>query len=138
MKSRLLESDADRFARCLRDAHGYHARTVQFVEEHRPASLVFNVGAIAIESYLIALCSWFKVMPTIHNFSGLLEEAEDMVAFNPELSKAITDLDDIFGICSVENYYHGVPQQDDADKVVFICDELQKMLSAVSSVPVNS
>jgi hypothetical protein len=46
-----------------------------------------------------------------------------------ELSEAIRSLNDIFGICSVKNYYHGTPKSEDAERVLWICDEVSKLFN---------
>lgn len=138
MVSLLFESDSKRFARCHRDAQGYHARAKQFADEKRPPSLVFNVGSMAIESYLVALCAFFKVMPSNHNFGNLLADAQSVTEIDPALAQAIGDLDRIFGICSIDDYHHGAPQAADAENVLYICNRLQETIAALNPTPALS
>jgi hypothetical protein len=123
----LFESDATKFARNFRDAQGYHQRARQFADQQRGASLIFNVASLAIECYLIALCSYFKTMPFNHNYNALMDAAAEVITFTPQLSQQIRALDTIFGICSLENYHHGTPETADAESTLTICAELAAM-----------
>jgi len=123
----LFESDATKFARNFRDAQGYHQRARQFAEHSRGASLIFNVASLAIECYLIALCSYFKTMPFNHNYNALMDAASEVIAFDPELALQIRALDTIFGICSLEHYHHGTPEHSDATGSLAICAALEAM-----------
>jgi hypothetical protein len=123
----LFESDATKFARNLRDAQGYHQRARQFANQQRGASLIFNVASLAIECYLIALCSYFKTMPFNHNYNALMDAASEVITFDPELALQIRALDTIFGICSLDHYHHGTPEIADAESTLTICAELAAM-----------
>ena len=43
-----------------------------------------------------------------------------------ELKKEILSLDDIFGICSLDNYHHGMPVPEDSIRILAMCDNLEK------------
>lgn len=133
-KTQLMSQQAS-FERNFSDARGYHDRGVMFQQEKRRPSLVFNVASVAIESYLIAICAYHNVMPFNHNYSGLLEDAEQLVAFTPKLSQAICSLDQIYGICSVDNYHHGEAGDLDAERALWICDCLLNMLKEMQLTP---
>ena len=136
MASLLFESKEKRFTRNFYDADGYHARACQFALEGKPASLVFNVASIAIECYLIALCAYFDVMPFNHNYGCLMNAAEEALPdFPPALNKQIRSLDTIFGICSLENYQHGTPEQQDADNSLVICQQLVALFAKHGMTP---
>ena len=129
LSSRLFETDEQRFLSSYRDAQAYHDRARQFARDGLRPSLVFNVASVAIECYLVALCSRFQVMPMNHNFGSLMDEAVLLVPFAPKLDAAIRALDEIFGICSLEDYFHGTPEAEDAQRSLWICESLQKMLA---------
>lgn len=113
------------------DALGYHMRALQFVQEDRRASLIFNVASVAIECYLLAICSYYDIMPINHNFNYLMNAAESVVTFETKLDSAIRSLDEIFGICSLEEYFHGTPVLEDAQKTLWICTDLHAMVEKV-------
>jgi HEPN domain-containing protein len=129
--SRLFESDAQRYLRNYDDAMAYHDRACQFDLEGQRPSVIFNVAAVAIECYLIALCARFKVMPMNHSYGSLLEDATLLVRFPPELEEAVRSLDKIFGICSLDDYYHGVPEADDAERSLHTCQALRKLINGL-------
>lgn len=138
MISALFESDTKRYIRNFRDARGYHLRAIQFAEAQQRPSLIFNVASIAIECYLIALCAYYKVMPTNHNYINLMEDAERVVTFPAELSASIRSLDEIFGICSLENYHHGNPGAEDAARVLVMCEQLLQLFDQLAIRPAET
>lgn len=117
------------FAEDYRSAGMYHFRAKQFLEEGQAASVVFNVASVALENYLIALCHLFGAEPNNHNYTCLMDTVETITEVAGELNKEIRSLDSIFGICSIENYYHGNPETSDADRVLKMCDDVKKMFS---------
>lgn len=129
--SRLFESDEQRYLNGYRDAQAYHDRARQFEREGLRPSLVFNVASVAIECYLVALCSRFQVMPMNHNFGNLMDDAVLLMPFSPKLDQAIRALDEIFGICSLDDYFHGTPEAEDAARSLWICQSLQEMLASL-------
>ncbi|NDL64643.1 hypothetical protein [Acerihabitans arboris] len=133
MSKLLFESDRQKFIRLSHDAEGYHRRAVLFAEQAQSPGLVFNVASIAVECYLIALCAWYGSMPFNHNYASLMDTAEEVIPFAPELSRRIRALDEIFGICSLENYHHGTPTQADSVGIIAICRELSEILTALGA-----
>ena len=123
------------FEKNYNDAIGYHMRALQFVKEERRASLVFNVASIAIECYLLAICSYYDIMPVNHNFNYLMNAAESVAVFDPELDNAIRSLDEIFGICSLDEYFHGTPAFADAQKTLQICTDIRQMVEIIIKKP---
>jgi hypothetical protein len=106
---------------------------MQFAEDKQRASLVFNVAAVAIEAYLIALCARHKLLPFNHDYASLVASAEEAIDFAPDLRQAILSLDEIFGICSIDNYHHGKPVQADAERALVICESLLRMFDLPES-----
>jgi hypothetical protein len=130
--SKLFESDAQRYVRNLAEATGYHHRAKLFASQGMRASLIFNVASIAIECYLIALCAHFRTMPMNHSFGSLMEDAERLTGFPDGLAEGIRSLDEIFGICSLEDYYHGTPDEADAERSLEYCAGLQALLGTLT------
>ncbi|MEN3754700.1 hypothetical protein [Mangrovibacter yixingensis] len=128
MKSLLFESDAQRFMRSYEHAQGYHFRARCLAEQGRSASLIFNVAAVAVECYLIALCGLHGILPFNHNYRSLVMSAEEKVVLGEELKRRILALDDLFGLCSIDDYYHGVPGDDDARRIVAVCAALDGLI----------
>lgn len=115
--------DAEEFSESYRSAKMYHYRAVQFLNQGQNFSIVFNVACVALENYLIALCALYGEEPYNHNFICLMNAAEKVVEFPSSLNKEIRSLDvNVFGICSLENYYHRDPQEEDGAKVLKICE----------------
>jgi hypothetical protein len=110
-----------------RDAKAYHRRAIQFLNAGYAGSLVFNVASVALERYLVAICEWHGVEPMSHNFIGLMHEVDKLMDVPHETSRDVRSLDHIFGICFLDNYHHGEPQDDDRDKVLRLCNEVCRL-----------
>jgi hypothetical protein len=124
-----MEIDREEFLKNYNYAKAYHRRAGQFVEEGQRKSLIFNVASVALECYLIALCALNGRMPFNHNYTCLMDTLDGTFSFPVQLKNDILSLDDIFGICSLENYHHGMPQPEDAQRVIAMCDEVEKLFS---------
>ncbi len=121
------EVDLEAFEENYRGAKSYHRRALQFLDEGQCHSVVFNVAAVALECYLIALCELYGEEPLNHNYTCLMNTIEGIMDFPPELNEQIRSLDSIFGICSLENYYHGEPEPYDSDRVLSMCGEVEAL-----------
>jgi HEPN domain-containing protein len=130
------EMDLELFELKYSDAKAYHKRAMQFLKEGQCYSVVFNVAAVAVENYLIALCELYGVKPLNHNYTCLMDTVEEIVVVPEELNNEVRSLDLLFGICSIENYYHGEPTISDSDRVLKICDGIRKLFDSekISSV----
>lgn len=121
------EINIEMFEEKYRDAKAYHKRAEKFKEEGQYHSVVFNVSAVALECYLIALCELYGIEPLNHNYICLMDSVEEIIDVPVGLNEEIRSLDLIFGICSVENYYHGEPEEFDLDRILAMCTGVQKL-----------
>jgi hypothetical protein len=112
-----------------RDAKAYHRRALQFLEAEYAGSLVFNVASVALERYLVAICEWHGVEPMNHNFISLMKEVDKLMDIPHEISRDVRSLDRIFGICFLNGYYHGEPQDSDRDKVLRLCRKMYELFN---------
>ncbi|ACS86391.1 hypothetical protein [Musicola paradisiaca] len=128
MSTLLFETDEQRFARCRQHARGYHRRAQLLAGQSQSVSLIFNVAAIAVECYLIALCALHGVMPLNHNYRNLLASAMEKTRIDNALQQSILSLDAIFGICAVDDYHHGTPGSADKARILAICDDLDALI----------
>ncbi|MDR3591316.1 MAG: hypothetical protein P4N41_16805 [Negativicutes bacterium] len=135
------EMDIDKFEAFeenYRSAKMYHFRAKQFLDEGQHFSVVFNVASVALENYLIALCWLYKVEPGNHNYTCLMDSLEEGVQISPALNREIRSMDSIFGICSLDNYYHGMPEQTDMNLVLAICNAVQKLFDPAKISAIRS
>jgi HEPN domain-containing protein len=128
MKEFSMDSVESLFDGDYHDARAYHRRALQYMDARQPTSLVFNVASVALERYLVALCELYGVEPMNHNFIGLAKEVSRLVEIPHELSRDIRSVDHIFGICFLENYYHGTPETADMEKVLRLCNEVNQQI----------
>jgi len=121
------EAAIDSFVEAYHTAQGFHHRAENFLQEDQANSVVFNVAAIALENYLIALSNLHGVEPRNHNYICLMDSIETFMIIPPLLSAEIRSLDVIFGICSLENYQHGTPEEEDGKRVIRLCQKVQDL-----------
>ncbi len=112
-----------------KDAQAYQKRALQFWSLGQGYSLVFNVASVALERYLVALCELYGVEPMNHNFITLMMTVEKLVKVPKKMSLDVKSLDKIFGICFLDNYFHGKPQLADAVRVLHLCDEVKRLFN---------
>jgi hypothetical protein len=110
-----------------KDAQAYHKRALQFKNEGMAFSVVFNVASVALERYMVAICELYGVEPRNHNFITLMMTVDELIEVPKELSNEIKSLDQIFGICFLENYFHGTPVEADAKKALQLCESVNKL-----------
>lgn len=120
-----METDLEGFEENYRDAQAYHRRAEQFLRQKQRLSLVFNVGSVALERYLVALCHLYGIIPLNHNYICLMNAVETIVDVPKALNKEIRSLDFIFGICSLDDYFHGTPQPEDSTRVLSMCEKVR-------------
>jgi len=105
-------------------AKTYYRRAVQFMEEGQCHSVVFNVAAVALEYYLVALCELYGVPPRNHNYTCLMDAVQEAVAVPDGLNRQIRDMDMLFRICSLEDFEISEPDIEDRDRVLRLCREV--------------
>lgn len=115
------------FEEDYKDAQAYHRRALQFHYKGQAFSLVFNIASVALERYLVALCELYGVEPMNHNFITLMITVDKLIEVPKKLSKEVKSLDQIFGICFLDNYFHGTPDEADAIKTLRMCEEMKKL-----------
>lgn len=129
MKLEFMEKKSrfDEFEQEYRDSKAYLRRARQFQTEGQDHSVVFNVSSLALERYLVALCYLYDVEPFNHNYTCLMDTVEMIIDVPEELNKEIRSLDEIFGICSIDDYYHGEPELSDTDRILSMCDSVERL-----------
>ncbi len=126
------------FEEDYKDAQAYHRRALQFHDKAQAFSLVFNIASVALERYLVAICELYGVEPMNHNFITLMITVDKLIEVPKELSKEIKSLDQIFGICFLENYFHGTPGEADAKRTLRMCGEMKKLFDPQKITSVRS
>ena len=119
--------DEESFALNYADAEGYYHRALQFQANEQRPSLVFNIAAVALERYLVALCDLYGEDPRNHNYITLMKTVETLVEVPKELNRRIKAMDWIFGICSIDEYRHPNPDEKDMENALVLCVEVQKL-----------
>ena len=132
--------DVEAFETDYNDALAYYERAEQFLNGGFRSSLVFNIAAVALERYLVALCDLHGLMPRNHNYICMMLELEQVMEFPKKLVKEIKSLDLIFGICSIDDYRHPNPDPADMDRILVMCKDVQKVFTRpeiVSLIPIK-
>ncbi|PRR84838.1 hypothetical protein CLLU_21800 [Clostridium luticellarii] len=119
------------FKKNYKSAKGFHHRAEQFSREGWDSVVIFNVASMALESYLVALCNLYGVMPMGHTYGYLVDSAETVVDVPSSLDDEIRSLDPIFNeyLCSLESYDSSILKLLDSDKLISICNEVSKLFN---------
>ncbi len=117
--------DVETLKKTYNAAINYHERALQFKDLGQRSSLIFNIGSVALENYLIALCELNGDPPANHDFVMLIEIVEKYMDLPPGLSEAIRLTNDNFGICSMDTY--DVPNVYDSEAVLKICAQVSEL-----------
>lgn len=111
------------------EGKGYFYNAKRLMAESNPAySLIFNVCSMALERYLVSICLKFRVEPKGHTYEYLAETADSFCSLPGTLKEDIKELDKIFGLCSLDDYYHGVPTTEHASLLLDICAQLDEFI----------
>jgi len=129
--------DEESFALNYADATGYYHRALQFQANEQRPSLVFNIAAVALERYLVALCDLYGEDPRNHNYITLMRAVETFMDIPKDLNKRIKAMDWIFGICSIDEYRHPNPDEKDMENALVLCVEVQKLFDQKRVTAVN-
>ncbi|MDI3485623.1 MAG: hypothetical protein PWQ44_852 [Methanolobus sp.] len=127
MRLELMEkrSRFDDFEKEYRDSKAYLHRAKLFLKEGQDHSVVFNVASLALERYLVALCYLHDMEPYNHNYTCLMDTVEMFMEVPEELNKEIRSLDEIFDICTLDDYFHGDPEVSDMERVLSMCERVE-------------
>ncbi|MDR3366216.1 MAG: hypothetical protein LBO71_04535 [Prevotellaceae bacterium] len=123
------------FEESYRDAKAFHRRALRFADVGWDVELVFNVAAIALERYLVALCCRHGMEPESHSFVCLMNAIDKCMDIPHELSRSIRSLDRIFGICSIDSYRHEKTGADDASRALRLCSDVSSMINQLPQCP---
>ncbi|WP_041793878.1 hypothetical protein [Pararhodospirillum photometricum] len=116
------------FDRLDEAARGYQARAEQFITQGQRPSLVFNVGSVALEHTLVALCAFHGRMPLNHTYTDLLETVEEVMDLPAALAEEIRALDGAFGLCSLDEACTTTPGPEDAVRVLRLCRDVRALI----------
>jgi hypothetical protein len=119
------KSRYDEFEKEYMDSKAYLRRAKLFRDRGMAHGDVFNVASLALERYLVALCYLHDVEPFNHNYNCLMDSVEKLVNVPLELNTEIRSLDEIFDICSLDDYYHGEPEVSDMERIIAMCDGVE-------------
>jgi HEPN domain-containing protein len=127
MRLELMEkrSRFEDFEKEYRDSKAYLHRAKLFLKEGQDHSVVFNVASLALERYLVALCYLHDMEPYNHNYTCLMDTVEMFMEVPEELNKEIRSLDEIFDICTLDDYFHGDPEVSDMERVLSMCERVE-------------
>jgi HEPN domain-containing protein len=132
MRMQLMDKKSrfEDFEKEYRDSKAYLHRARQFKEEGRDHEVVFNVASLALERYLVALCYLHDLEPFNHNYGCLMDTVAMCIEMPEELDRDIRSLDVIFDICSLDDYHHGEPEPEDADRVLSLCEAVEGLFDS--------
>lgn len=76
-------------------------------------AIQYNLIALALENYVMAMVSYHHQLPENHTFSDLIRAWEAVAPLAPDLKATILKYEDMQSICSMDNYARHEPTQED-------------------------
>lgn len=67
-------------------------------------SIQYNVAALALECYVMAILDYHHTMPDNHTFTDFVEALEKVIQLDPELRQQILHHEQVQKICSFTDY----------------------------------
>lgn len=80
--------------------------------------ILYNVMAMSIEKYMMALCMYNGIMPENHTLSDLVRSVKEFLTLPGEMEKKLLHLDSIQQICSVEQNNTGKITDEDVPLIL--------------------
>ncbi|WP_236892963.1 hypothetical protein [Desulfoluna limicola] len=89
------------------------------------ADILYNIFSMAMEKYVMGLCTHKKNLPDNHTFKDLADAAQRVTHVDQGLLDDLAYMDSFQDICSVDHYERKVPSEDDIQKIAQICNRLK-------------
>jgi hypothetical protein len=76
-------------------------------------AIQYNLVALALESYVMAMVHYHGSLPENHTFTDLVRAWETVAPLDPGIKATILKYEDMQSICSLDNYHRFEPSQRD-------------------------
>jgi len=76
-------------------------------------AIQYNLIALALEGYVMAIVSYHGSLPENHTFTDLIDAWERVAPLDQSIKSTILKYEDMQSICSLDNYQRHEPTQSD-------------------------
>jgi hypothetical protein len=76
-------------------------------------AIQYNLIALALEGYVMAMVNFHGSLPENHTFSDLISAWEQVAPLDANLKSTILKYEDMQSICSLDNYHRFEPKPED-------------------------
>lgn len=97
--------------------------------------LIYNLCAMAIEQYFMALCVFKDILPENHRFSDLVYSVSSFTTIPGSIIENLKKMETMQEICSLEGYNRRVNSPDDVPFYISTTEEIREF--AGSFLPIN-
>lgn len=97
--------------------------------------LLYNLCAMAIEQYFMALCVFNDILPENHRFSDLVYSVSSFTTLPESIIENLKKLETMQEICSLEGYSRKVSSPEDVPFYVATTESIRAF--AVSHLPID-
>jgi hypothetical protein len=113
-----------------------YLRRVQKNRSTFSPDLIYNLCAMAIEQYFMALCVFKDILPENHRFSDLIYSVSSFTTLTGTIIENLNKMETMQEICSLEGYNRRVSSPDDVPFYISTTEEIREF--AVSLLPIEA
>lgn len=92
--------------------------------------LLFNIVSMSMESIMVSLFLYKKMLPLSETVSGMIRELKDVVAWPDEFVKEVRWLNRFVHLCSLDPTPMKIPNDEELVKVIAIATEVRERVIA--------
>jgi hypothetical protein len=97
--------------------------------------LIYNLCAMAIEQYFMALCVFKNILPENHRFSDLVDSVSSFTTLPESIISNLNKMETMQEICSLEGYSRKVSSSEDVTFYISTAEEIREF--ALYLLPMN-
>ncbi len=92
--------------------------------------LIYNLCAMAIEQYFMAVCVFKNVLPENHRFSDLVYSVSSFTSLPDTIIENLKKMETMQEICSLEGYSRRVSNPEDVPFYIATTEEIREFVTA--------
>jgi hypothetical protein len=93
------------------------------------AQLIFHIASMSLEKLLMTVALYYGIMPFNHTFQDLADAVSGIKDFPPLLCSSIREFDQLYGICSIDDYQRSEPDERDLEQILLVIEKLEEWIS---------
>lgn len=80
-------------------------------------TIKYNLIALALESYVMAMVNYHGGLPDNHTFTDLIQAWEQVAPIDEEIKQTILEYEDVQSLCSVNDYKRSEPTAAEVEQL---------------------